>query len=517
MYEPLDAYNRLTRAPRAEWTDQPLVLESGQVPRDLAGTLWRNGPGSLESCGVPYHHLFDGDGYIQRFAIADGEIHYTARFVRTTELLHERLLGRPAYRSFGTNLRGGLPANALRMHFKNAANTSILPIGDEVLALWEGGAPYRVDAATLETKPGQWINGGALAPRGPIERLMGTGRPFSAHPKHLASREEILNFGMLPGPRQRVLLHRLPATPDGAIDGASDSRLGSTRELILPELTFAHDFVALDDGRRVMFDVPVAFDVIATMVGSTTAVGSIRERRDRPTIIRTIDDRLPTKAITQRTAETDPMYVFHFPNGYRAAGEAGRGEAGAARADGSSTIVIDACRMDHFPSADDIAQLMVGEAPASPFSALLTRYEIDESSGSVTTRQLSDYPMELPTIHPAYRARPYRYIWAVADRPDRHSPTLHGIVRFDLERGTEHFVDFFPGFAGEPLFVPRTGAGGEDDGWLLVLALDVTAEVGRLHVFDAATMTEVARLRLPAPVHVGFHGFWRSSQGSNQG
>lgn len=506
MYQPLAAYNRLTRAPRSEFHNVALTLESGVVPRDLVGSLYRNGPGSLESFGVPYEHLFDGDGYVQRFAFDGDTVRYTARFVRTEEFVAEQAAGRPLYRSFGTNLPGGVRRNLLRFHFKNAANTSLLPMGDHLLTLWEGGSPYRVDRRTLDTVPGRWSNGGLLAPRGPIEEKMGVGRPFSAHPKHLAARGEILNFGMLPGTRQRVLLHRLPAADDGSIATGGPEPLGAVTELVLPKLTFAHDFVVLDDGRRVMFDVPVAFNLLPTFFGLRSPVAGIGEDRRRPTVVRIIDDRTPGSAPTQQTAETDPLYVFHFPNGYR-------------RDDG--TIVADACRMDHFPGAADIRMLMQGIEPDRPFSARLTRFEIDPASGSTRATEMSDYPMELPAINPRFRAREYRYVWGVADRPDRgHAAALHGIARFDLETGAVDFVDFYPGFAGEPLFVPRrpaenTASGatepdpaGEDDGWLLVLSVDVEAGVSRLHIFSADTMEEAARLRLPHAVHVGFHGVW---------
>ncbi|MFP4508616.1 MAG: carotenoid oxygenase family protein [Spirochaetaceae bacterium] len=494
---PLDAYNRLTRKPRGEFFDLELPVDSGVLPDTLKGVLFRNGPGSLESYGVPYEHLFDGDGYIQRFEFDGTSVRYTAKFVRTPELQREWQAERPLYRSFGTNLPGGMRANALRFHFKNAANTNLLPIGSELLALWEGGSPYRVDAATLDTLAGQWTNGGMLSPRGLVERLMGVGLPFSAHPKHLVDRHEIINFGLLPGLRQKLLLHRLPATEHGAIAGDSSERLGQLTELILPKLTFIHDFVALKDGRRVMFDVPVAFHLVPAFLGLSSPAAGIREDRSKPTVIRIIDDRQPDASPTQQTVETEALYVFHFPNGF-------------VRDDG--TIVVDACVMDHFPSAADIRGLLHGVKPAHPFSALLTRFEIDPESGSVSRRTVSDLPMELPTVNPAYRNRDYRYVWGMADPPGRsETGALHGIAKFDVQTGQDVFVDFFPGFPGEPLFVPKEHGGNasEDEGWILVLVVDTIEEAGRIHVLDAQTMEETARLRLPQAVHVGFHGLWR--------
>ncbi|NCQ05754.1 MAG: Apocarotenoid-15,15'-oxygenase, partial [Cyanobacteria bacterium] len=36
----------------------------GEIPLDLSGTLYRNGPGLLDVHGTPLQHPFDGDGMI---------------------------------------------------------------------------------------------------------------------------------------------------------------------------------------------------------------------------------------------------------------------------------------------------------------------------------------------------------------------------------------------------------------------------------------------------------------------
>lgn len=489
MIDSLARYNRLTRGPVREYRDIELAVESGQVPRELNGALLRNGPGQLQVGETWYRHLFDGDGYVQRFTIRDGRVRYTGRYVQTREFRRETAAGRMLYRNFGTNRPGGMWANAFRFHFKNAANTSLLPYGDDLLALWEGGSPYRLDPVTLETR-GPWRFGGHLRPRTIVERLMGNGRAFSAHPKYDPSTGDLLNFGVAPGLRQRLLLHRFPASP-----GAGRP---VTRELDLPRLTFIHDFVATEAGHQVFFDVPVAFRLSASFLGLRSPVESIESQPDGATIIRVLtgfDPEAPTEQF-----ETDACYVFHFVNGFE------RGDE----------LVVDACRMDEFPEADDVRRILWDEEAGRPLYAFLTRFYLNRSSGTVRSERLSDYPMELPSINPRRRGRSYRYAWGIADRPGREtSETLHGVARFDLHAGTTDFLDRYPNFCGEPLFVPRPGDGAEDDGWLLVLTLDVTEEIARLEILDAVSLDPVARLRLPQPVHLGFHGVW--SEDPSQG
>ncbi|WP_295434907.1 carotenoid oxygenase family protein [uncultured Thiodictyon sp.] len=130
-----------------EYTDHDLVCTQGAVPPDLDGILYRNGPGRLERGGLPYGHAFDGDGHVQRLACAGGRVRYTNRFVRTPDFVAEEAAGRLLYRGFGTNRPGGVLANALRLRFKNTANTNVIWHGGQLLALWDGGLPYRLDPA----------------------------------------------------------------------------------------------------------------------------------------------------------------------------------------------------------------------------------------------------------------------------------------------------------------------------------------------------------------------------------
>ena len=71
----------------------------GEIPRDLRGTLLRNGPGRLARAGQQYKHCFDGDGMVAAWAIADGQVHFRNRFVRTAEFEEEEAAGRLQHRN----------------------------------------------------------------------------------------------------------------------------------------------------------------------------------------------------------------------------------------------------------------------------------------------------------------------------------------------------------------------------------------------------------------------------------
>ncbi|MEO1174987.1 MAG: carotenoid oxygenase family protein, partial [Myxococcota bacterium] len=144
----VDVYRAATQTVTDE-LDIELEPLNGSAPFD--GVLYRNGPGRQELFGIPYGHPFDGDGMISRYEFRDGSVRYRNRYVRTRELEAEERAGKPLFRSFGTNLPGGLVRNLFRLNFKNAANTSVIPHGGKLLALWEGGLPHSIDPNSLET------------------------------------------------------------------------------------------------------------------------------------------------------------------------------------------------------------------------------------------------------------------------------------------------------------------------------------------------------------------------------
>lgn len=481
MLHPLEIYNEVTREVRKEVSDLPLETVSGSLPTNLTGVLYRNGPGRLSHHGYRYEHLFDGDGMVQRLRFSDGQVRYTNRYVRTEEFRREEEAGRPLYRSFGTNLPGGFLRNAFRMHFKNAANTHLLLNGGRLFALWEGGAPYELDPVTLETK-GRTTFGGVLEPKYAGERAMGVGRPFAAHYRREKVSGDTLSFGLSPGLKQRLLLHRLDA----------QGSLRAPVEIDLPHLSFVHDFVLTEEGDRVFFLFPVSFGVAAAFAGFSTPVGSIQSRDRGTTVLLFRGEELLARL------ESDPCYVFHFVNGYKQENE----------------YVVDLCRMDAFPSAEDVKALLQNRVPQNPIYGFLTRYRIDPESGQVERHKLFDHPMELPAVNPAVAGKKHRYLWAIAGDPERQTAegTIHGIAKFDVESGTAIYRSFYPSFPGEPLFVANPASEGEDEdeGWLMLLLFNVQERRTELLLLDAKTLTERYRAALPVPIHLGFHGVWTS-------
>lgn len=85
----LKGYESL-KTEQAYWIDEI----DGNIPQELEGTLFRNGPGLLDVNGENYGHPFDGDGMICAIAFKDGKAHFANQFVKTPEFLAEQKAGK---------------------------------------------------------------------------------------------------------------------------------------------------------------------------------------------------------------------------------------------------------------------------------------------------------------------------------------------------------------------------------------------------------------------------------------
>jgi all-trans-8'-apo-beta-carotenal 15,15'-oxygenase len=470
----LETYLAANRCATSEYAWEPIPVE-GMLPTEISGTLYRNGNGRFEHHGVVYKHLFDGDGMVSAFRFEDGQLLYSNRYVRTREFEAEEKAGRMLFRSFGTNTPGGFFKNALRLHFKNAANTSIRYHGGKLLALWEGGLPHEIDPDTLETKSRFHYSGALLNPFSFLDRQINPEMPFSAHPKIQPDTGEMFNFGTLAGVQQRLMVYRI--SPDGQAKVAD--------AVPMPGVTFTHDFILTAGNKLVFFFTPVQFELWKAFLGFQSPVESISVQKDKPTSILLIDNG------QRETFETDFGFVFHFANGFET--ETGQ-------------VVVDALTMPDFPDANlsDANGASSLEAPAGK----LTRYTIDRQTKQVQKTVLSHCPVELPYINQARVGKPYQYLWCIGDPEGVRRPYLHSIVKIDTHSGHAVVNDLYPNLPGEPVFIPREHAVGEDDGWLTYMVFDPVAIQTTLHICDAATLQTVGIATLPHNTPVGFHGTW---------
>ena len=147
----------------------PLRLVHGRAPKDLAGSLYRNGPGKFHRPGGSVDHWFDGDGLMRAFRVSDGTATLEARFVDTPKRRVETAANAVVQPGFGTAGKSG--AQVRNADDTNPANISVMSMGGELWALWEAGSPVAMNPKDLSTK-------GMKTLRDDLVHM-----PFLAHPR----------------------------------------------------------------------------------------------------------------------------------------------------------------------------------------------------------------------------------------------------------------------------------------------------------------------------------------------
>jgi all-trans-8'-apo-beta-carotenal 15,15'-oxygenase len=448
----------------------------GEIPQELRGTLFRNGPGLLDINGQRIHHPFDGDGMISAIAFDGGRAHFRNRFVRTEGFVAEQEAGKILYRGvFGTQKPGGWWANAFDFRLKNIANTNILYWGDKLLALWEAAQPYRLDPKTLETLGKDNLNG-----------LLAEGDSFAAHPRIDPGTEDnngerrLVNFAIKTGLSSTIILYEFDAA----------GQLLQRQSRSVPGFAFIHDF-AITPNYCIFFQNPVIFNPIPFLLGLRGAGECVKFQPKKPTQIVVIP-RNPQAPI--HILETQAGFVFHHANAFE------QGEK----------ICIDSICYEQLPEVESNSDFReVNFEVLTP--GQLWRFNLDLNEKTVSRQLLEERCCEFPYVHPQHMGRPYRYLFmGAAHNPTGNAP-LQAILKVDLETGERQLWSAAPhGYVSEPIFVPRPGSDREDDGWVLTMVYDASHHRSDIVILDGCDLNQgaVARLHLKHHIPYGLHGSW---------
>lgn len=464
------AWSTVLTNPATEFPLAPLSVISGSLPPQLSGSLYRNGPARLARGGQKVGHWFDGDGAILAVHFAKGQATATYRYVQTQGYQAETVAGRYLYANYGMNAPGGFWNNWLK-GTKNSANTSVLPLSDRLLALWEGGKPHALDLHSLETKG--------------IDNLSDTLKfSFSAHPKIDPDTAEIYNFGVTPGKQTKLHIYRCHKT--GKIMGQNSIKLSGC--------PLIHDFV-LTQKYLVFLISPVRINLLPVLIGKKSFSEAMQWCPQLGTKI-IICDRKKLSVISQEI--TDPWYQWHFSNGC----EEKNGE-----------IAIELVRYDDFTTNQYLKEVASGQTKTFA-KGQLWEIKINPQTGQVTKNNpLLDLQCEFPVVAPQQVTKPWRYSYFNTHREwvIREQELFNAIARFDRQTGNLTIADMGENiYPSEPIYVAQPD--NPESGWLLTVVYDGNADRSEVRIYHSDRLKEepLCRLALPSTIPHSFHGAWKS-------
>lgn len=432
----------------------------GRFPDAVAGSLYRIGPAGHDLGGKRYRHWFDGDGMVQRLVIEGSQVHHQGRYVATSKRVAELRAGHRLTEAFGTVFADVAPPTSADSI--NVANTSVLPLRGEVLALWEGGSATRIDARTLGTL-------GLKTWRADL-----AGMPFSAHPK-VDLDGTIWNFGVGSG---LGLLALYEIAPEGTLRRAG--------MVPVAEVPMVHDF-AVTERHLVFLMPPLVYDAKRKEAGASFLDAHVW----RPALgmrVLVVDK----KDWEKRQLLTLPAgFLFHVGNAWE--------EITA----GGTLIHVDYVRSENADSVFTTNREVMRGRRVKSSEPRLTVATLNLGTGEATQTPLA-VDAEFPRIDPRRVGLRHRGV-VHATQGMREIPGFGAVARTDVESGrTERFAYGAQAIAEEHVFVPD-GAG---PGWILGTALDLAQGRTLLSCFAADQLAAgpVAQATLPYALPLGLHG-----------
>ncbi|MBD5605692.1 MAG: carotenoid oxygenase family protein [Candidatus Eremiobacteraeota bacterium] len=471
---------------RTEFRHGPVEI-SGRLPADLEGVYLRNGTNVPFDRSHVRTHTFNGPGMLHQIDIHRGVATYSNTYVRTPRFDAEERAGREVYLAF-SDLAGGGRATLEKMQLLEAkkrrgsipplspfesttASTSVQFHAGKLYCLQETGYPFVLEAG----RDGERLT---LDGTGYLESWNGELRSaFSAHPRIDPVTGDFYNVG-LDRVGGGIFLSQVS---DGALRA---QRLVHQQTEATGRTAYVHDYF-LTDRYLVFADTSLRSDAkrLASDTGSVFFFDPAYRMRWG------VVPRDPSAGDEGRWFDMSSAgTMWHTINGWE---EPSPG--------GGTQIVLYAPVFDGYPPDIPI------HTPAEP-AAKVYKFVLDLESGRVSERLLLDHGYERPSINLAYTGKPNRFAYLL-DEERAHGYMGKGVLKYDLlDEREAGYLDYGDEFGGEPLFVPKRDAIDEDDGYLLDLLM--TDDAAALVVMDARTLTEVARLGLPARVPFGVHACW---------
>lgn len=442
--------------------DAPFLKIVGELPRELNGTLYRNGPNpQFEAPGA---HWFVGDGMLHAFHLENGRASYRNRWVRTPKWLAEHDAGRALFGGFGRKMPDAPPNTTTD---GGVANTNIIFHAGKLLALEEGHLPTEIEPGTLKTR--NYVDYG--------KSIAG---PFTAHPKVDPATGELMFFGYnAKGPLTAAMSY-------GAVSAKGE--VTKFERFETPYASMVHDFIVTVN--HVLFPIlPLTGSMDRAMSGRPPYAWE----PEKGSYVGVMKRNGSTKDIVWFRGEA--CYVFHVMNAWE---------------DGN-TIIADVMQFEEaplFPHPDG------SRTDPKKSRARLCRWTFDLSGNTdrFTRTYLDDVTGEFPRIDDRKAGFANTHGWYACAPEHDFVGRLAGVVHVNAKTSARLAQYLLPegDTISEPVFVERGKDAAEGDGWLLAVVWRARENRSDLAVFNAKDVGSgpVALVQLGHRVPDGFHGNW---------
>ncbi|NJN78892.1 MAG: carotenoid oxygenase family protein [Saprospiraceae bacterium] len=337
---------------------------------------------------------------------------------------------------------------------KNAANTNIVHHAGHLLAVYEGGVPYKI-TTDLETL-------GTFTFDDKIKGMM-------PHPKldPITGDLHFLQYSVVQFPYLRYYVIN------------KTGQITKDVPIYIKSPTIVHDMV-LTPNYIIFFLPPLEMSLMKIFLSKNPLTWN----DNKGTKIGIIPRNGNSKKVTW--VETEPFFVWHTMNGFEENGN----------------IVLDYVRHNHgLPDQQNTPELY--------------RMVVNPTRGIVSANALDDQFIEFPIIDVRKIGQKYNYGYAARRDMKRDDEIEKAyfteLIQYDFEKKTHTLHKLLKGqYVGEPTFVPHPYKDSETDGVIVAFVYDENTQKSKLIVIEPLNFDKapLAIVELPFRVPNGFHGDW---------
>ncbi|KAA0188314.1 hypothetical protein HAZT_HAZT010977 [Hyalella azteca] len=486
----------------------------------MKGSLIRVGPGKFEEGDFRFNHWQDGMAIMVKFVIyPNGE-----RYLQSDAFRKLRSTKRPVYTEFGTrsypdpskNIFSRMLQSFDMSSVTDNASSNVLVLNGEVFVTSETFFLRRIDPATLET-------------REKIDLHKLTGVNFiSSHPvtDHDGTTYNI-GTSFSTGPKYVVV--RVPPLADGkgaCSDPWSDARVLTTiSSSWKASMSYVHSF-SVSDRYLVFVEQPYLISILklATSQAKGRSLAQCIDWHPQERIRFIVLNKHTGEVLSTKYYTQEIFFVLHHVNCYEIKNQLVVDLIAYSSPDIINNLYLDNMKTQGYPCDGDFARLRrfvlpivsemenlecnkeLVEVPGCSASAIRT---YDNQFGdfiSLESQVIGQDGIDMPILNPAFRSKPYRYMWGCGGWEQGYFKGAVGKV--DVETGEcWKWHASADTISTEALFIAHPEARDEDDGVLIFNTVSTHPdERNALVVLDAKTMQPLARAEIDQQLGGSLHG-----------
>jgi len=478
--------------------DEHEVAVTGSIPAWLRGTFYRNGPGLLEMGNRSVGQYFDGLAKPYKFRLSGAKAFYATKFLKSQEYKQwiEKNDVRMKMPLFPLVPSPNYLERMSRMDtdYSDNTNINIWKTGDHMYATTDASTCIEIDPITLDTK------GYGLPIEGVDSSKMGLS---AAHPGKTVDGRGTLNYFINPA---EIMGHHMEMYVD-----TPDMKRRILGRVKVPFLTSMHSF-AVTENYAVVFYYPTEMAMSDYLLGKTDHASSMLHWHGELNTTVYIFDIRKTDAEPQ-IVSTVPFYAMHQINAHETVNAKGDLQLNIdiltyhdaafmtqTTTFGTLSVFRDVHKMKDFyvnPSFQPPTPTRIRIDLASKQTSF-EPHPIKDKKGNVIS-------CELPRINENYRGKQSCIFYATCGVAGDYKQY---VGKINLCTGENNLLYTPAEYADEPVFVANPSGTAEDDGVIMMTKLDGAKNKTFLHVVDAQTFTEKARVYAPIHHTSGIHASW---------